>query len=104
MRFKVHLESASVDLILVQEECDDIVRYIWEAVPEPCRRRLQGHLVETLQCCIDAKEWTNVWPSLSYFVYLPMANGWLERVFSQLKLIKNYRRTCLKEDTLDQLL
>ena len=34
---------------------------------------------------------------------LPMANGRLERVFSQLKLIKNDRRTCLKEDTLDQL-
>lgn len=35
---------------------------------------------------------------------LPMANGRLERVYSQLKLIKNDRRTCLKEDTLDRLL
>ena len=33
-----------------------------------------------------------------------MANGELERVFSQLKLIKTGHRTCLKEDTFDQLL
>ena len=33
-----------------------------------------------------------------------MANGRVERVFSLLKLIKNNRRTCLKEDTLDHLL
>ena len=33
-----------------------------------------------------------------------MSSYGLERVFSQLKLIKNGHRTCLKEDTLDQLL
>ena len=33
-----------------------------------------------------------------------MANGHLERVFSRLKLIKSNRHTCLREDTLDQLL
>ena len=35
---------------------------------------------------------------------LPMANGGLERVFSQLKLIKSSHRVCLGEDTLDQVL
>ena len=34
---------------------------------------------------------------------IPVANGHLERVFSQLKLIKTNRRTSIKEDTLDQL-
>ena len=33
-----------------------------------------------------------------------MANGHLERVFSQLKLIKNNHRTSFNENTLDQLL
>ena len=34
---------------------------------------------------------------------LPVSNGHLERVFSQIKLIKNNRRTCLNENTLDEL-
>ena len=34
---------------------------------------------------------------------LLIANGQLERVFSQLKLIKDNRCTCLGEDTLDHL-
>ena len=34
---------------------------------------------------------------------LPIANGRVERVFSQLKLINNSLRTCLPEDALDQL-
>ena len=52
---------------------------------------------------VDAKGWTNVLAIIKLLFCLPMANGRLERVFSQLKLIKNDRRTCLKEDTLDQL-
>ena len=53
---------------------------------------------------VDAKGWTNVLAIIELLFCLPMANGQLERVFSQLKLIKNDRRTCLKEDTLDWLL
>ena len=34
---------------------------------------------------------------------LPLSNGHLERVFSQLKLIKNDQRINLSEDRLDQL-
>ena len=34
---------------------------------------------------------------------LPMSNGHLERVFSQLKLIKTNRCNCLSEDRLDSL-
>ena len=34
---------------------------------------------------------------------LPVSNGRVERIFSQLKLIKTSNRTCLSEDTLDQL-
>ena len=36
--------------------------------------------------------------------YLPLSNGHLERVFLQLKLIKNDRRINLNEDRLDQLI
>ena len=53
---------------------------------------------------VDAKGWTNVLAIIELLFCLPMANGRLERVFLQLKLIKNDRQTCLKEDTLDWLL
>jgi len=33
-----------------------------------------------------------------------MANGRVERIFSQMKFIKSNQRTCLKENTLDELL
>ena len=53
---------------------------------------------------VDAKKWSNVLAIIELLFCLPIANGRVERVFSQLKLIKNSRRTCLGEDTLDQLL
>ncbi len=43
-------------------------------------------------------------PIIELLFCLLIANGRVERVFSQLKLIKNSRRTCLGENTLDQLL
>ena len=46
---------------------------------------------------VDAKGWTNVLAIIELLFCLSMANGWLERVFSQ---IKNDRRTSLKENTL----
>ena len=55
---------------------------------------------------VDAKKWSNVLVVIELLFCLPIANGRVERVFSQMKLIKNSRRTCLGEDTctLDQLL
>ena len=53
---------------------------------------------------VDAQNWSNVLVVIELLFCLPIANGHLERVFSHLKLIKNNRRTCLQEDTLDQLL
>lgn len=52
---------------------------------------------------VDAKKWSNVLRVAELLFTLPVSNGRLERVFSQLKLIKSSTRTCLKEDTLDQL-
>ena len=53
---------------------------------------------------VDAKQCGNVLLVIELLFCLPMANGRLERVFSYLKLIKNNRRTSLKDDTLDNLL
>ena len=53
---------------------------------------------------VDAQKWSNVLSVVELLFCLPMANGRVEQVFSQLKLIKTNRRTCLGEDTLDRLL
>ena len=53
---------------------------------------------------MDASKWKNVLAVIKLLFCLPIANSHLERVFSQLKLIKNNRRTCLGEDTLHHLL
>ena len=51
-----------------------------------------------------AKRWGNILTLAELLFCLPVGNGTLECVFSELKLIKTGHRTCLKEDTLDQLL
>lgn len=100
--FRVPLKSANIDCSLVQEEWDDVVEYGKQYL----------NLVQEdykivwwkLFNAVDAKKWSNILAVIELLFCLPMANGHLERVFSQLKLIKSNRRTCLREDTLDQLL
>lgn len=53
---------------------------------------------------VDAKSWHNVLGVIELLFSFPLSNGHLERVFSQLKLIKNDRRINLTEDRLDQLI
>ena len=52
---------------------------------------------------VDASRWKNVLAVIEMLFCNPIANGHLERVLSQLKLIKNNQHTCLGEDTLDHL-
>ena len=100
--FRDPLDRAGVDRSLVQEEWDDIVEF--------SKRYL--NLVQDeykvvwwkLFNSFDSKKWSIVLAVVNLLFCLPMANGRVERVFSQLKLIKHNRRTCLKEDTLDHLL
>ena len=52
----------------------------------------------------SAKKWGNILGLVELLFSLPMSNGHVERVFSQLKVIKTNRRSCLGEDRLDGLL
>ena len=52
----------------------------------------------------DSTKWTNILAVVELLFCLSVFNGHLERVFSQLKLIKGERRTSLGEDRLDQLI
>ena len=53
--------------------------------------------------CVDAKCWCNVLGVVELLFTFPLSNGHLERVFSQLQLIKNDYCTHLSENRLDQL-
>ena len=100
-RFLVPLENASVNCAVLNEEWDNIVEY--------AKRYL--NLVQDDYKVIwwklfnspDSTKWTNVLAVVELPFCLPVSNGHLERVFSQLKLVKSEQRTCLGEDRLDQL-
>ena len=51
-----------------------------------------------------ASEWANVLILAELLLSLPASNANLERVFSQLNVIKSNKRTLLADDTLDDLL
>ena len=91
-----------MDCSLLKQEWDDIVDY--------AKRYL--NLVEDdykvvwwkLYNVLDATNWTNILAVVELLFCLPISNGHLERVFSQMKLIKGERRSSLGEDRLDDLL
>ena len=98
-RFQIPMENASVDCFVIQDEWDDIVDYARKylnIVQQEDYKVIWWNLFNV----VDAKQWSNTLPVIEQFC-LPMSNGHLERVFSQLKLIKINRRICLGEDTLD---
>ena len=101
-RFSLPLEHAHVDLSLILEKWDDMVEYGKQYI------NLVQQDYQTVWWkpynAVDSVKWSNVLPVVELLFCLPIANGHLEGVFSQLKLIKTNRRTSLKEDTLDQLL
>ena len=100
-RFSTPLESASVDCFVVKDEWDSMVEYgkkFLNLVQEDYKV-----IWWKLFNAIDSSQWSNVLAVIELLFCLPMANGRLERVFSQLKLIKTNRRTNMGEDSLDYL-
>ena len=101
-RFRVPLEMAGVDCSLIQEEWEDIINY--------AKRYL--NLVQENYTTIwwklfnafDASKWQNILRVVELLFCLPLTNGRLERLFSQVMLIKSDRQSSLGENRLDQLL
>lgn len=100
-RFSTPLENAGVNTSLVEGEWDDMVEYGREYI-----NLVQDDYTVVwwkLFNCVDANKWSNVLAIVELLFCVPVANGHLERVFSQLKLIKTNRRTSITENTLDDL-
>lgn len=85
----------------LREEWDDMVDY--------AKRYLNLVQVEyqvlwwKLFNSVDAKKWTNILSLVELLFCLPVSNGHVERVISQLKITKTYC-TCLGEECLESLL
>ena len=97
--FTIPLEKASTDATLVQQEWDNMVEYAKQYLNlvQDDYKVLWWKIFNS----VDAKSWHNVLGVIELLFSLPLSNGHLERVFSQLKLIKNDRRINLSEDRLD---
>ena len=101
VRFQVPLENAKVNCSELKGEWDDIVEY---------GKRYLNLVQEDYKIIWwklfnvpDSSKWQNILAVVELLFCLPVSNGHLERVFSQLKLIKVDRRSSLGEDRLDQL-
>ncbi len=100
--FSTPLQDAGVDSALLQQEWDDMVYYAKQylnLVTDPYRV-----VWWKLFNSSDSSKWRNILVLVEPIFTLPISNGRLERCFSQMKLIKTNRRSCLGEDRLDHLL
>ena len=98
----IPLEKAGVDCYLALGEWNDMVEYAkthLDLVTQDYKavwwKLYNGGF---------ASKWQNILAIVELLFCLPLSNGHLERLFSQLKLIKTNRRVCLSEDTLGALL
>ena len=100
-RFEVPLVKASVDISALTDEWEDMTGYAKQYLNLVLDYKVVWWKLFNAPV---AKQWSNILAVVELLFYLPMANGGLEQVFSELKLIKTGHCTCLKEDALDQLL
>ena len=86
----------------VCDEWDDIVQYAKKYID--LVRKSYAHVWWKLYNCPDTSKWPNILGLVKLLFTIPLSNGHLEQCFSQLKVNKCDRRSCLKEDHLDNLL
>ena len=100
--FVAPLENAAVNSSLVQGEWDDMLEYAKSYL------NLTGEDYRVIWWKLfngpDLTRWSNILSVTELLFCIPVSNGHLERVFSQLKLIKSDRRSRLGDDNLDNLL
>ena len=84
-RFAAPLQHANIDTALLQGEWDDLVGYGKDYLNLATEEN--NVIWWKLFNFPSAKEWANILGLVEMLFCLPMSNGHLERVFSQLKLI-----------------
>ena len=103
-QFSFPLESAGGDTCIgeIHSEFEAMLQY---ATAYISLSTLDYHAVWWhLYHALCASEWINALILVEILFSLPASNGSLERVFSQVNVIKSNKRTSLTNDTLDDLL
>ena len=100
--FRVPLEAAGVKLYLLPEEFKEIILHATQFI-----------LLSTLDYqsvwwrlfhAPNSNDWSNLLLLVRMVFTLPVSIGKLERVFSNMKLLKVVKRSQMRNDTLDNLL
>lgn len=95
-RFMIPLQDAGMNTAAMCDEWDDIVQYAKKYID--LVRNSYAHVWWKLYNCPDTLKWKNILGLVELLFTIPLSNGHLEQCFSQLKVIKSDRRSCLKED------
>ena len=101
-RFEIPLQGASVNTDEIVGEFEAMLQYAMQyiSVSTIDYRGVWWRLFNAP----NASEWRNVLCLATLLFSLPASNAKLERVFSQLNVIKTDKRTLLSNDTLDDLM
>ena len=101
-RFTIPLQSAGAQIEEIHTQFDALLKYATQYVSLSTMdyRGVWWRLFHAP----NASEWTNALMLAELLFSLPDSNGTLERVFSQVGVIKSNKRALLSNETLDDLL
>ena len=101
-RFEFLLQSAGADTDLIKPEFEALLSYAGHFIQLSTNdyQSVWWRIFHSPNC----NEWTNLLVFIQLLFALPASNGKIERVFSQLNVIKTDKRTALSNDTMYDLL
>ena len=101
-QFTIPLQGAGADIAEIHAEFDAMVQYACQYISLSTLSYVG--VWWRLYHAPVATEWANALALVELLFSLPVSNGTLERVFSQVNVIKSTKRTQLSNQTLDDLL
>ena len=100
--FRGPLEKLSVGLLVLQEELEEVVLYSRNYMN--LQKESYSKVWYKIHTSPGARKWPNVLLLCELVFALPFSNGVVERIFSNVKIIKTEKRTNLSAETLRDLL
>ena len=101
-RYSLPLREGGANASVIQEEWDDVVSYAKDYL-ELTTQDYKAVWWKIYRC-IDAKKCRNILVDIEILFCISVFNGRVERLFSQLKLVKTDKKISLSNDSLDSLL
>ena len=101
-RFAIPLQGALADCSKIKEEFESVLQYAVQYISLSTMdyRAVWWRIFNAP----TASEWSSVLILVELLFSLPASNGKLERVFSQMNVIKTNKRSSLTDESLDDLL